>query len=238
MSDRGSACCTRVKKQETKIDNATHYDADDADADGEELLVAIVHPKTNFPGKKLPKGVLPNIYLSRFIAFLPKEPYTIVARSGMFCLGYPSTELDDDNDDNNDNLDDVTTSNNNNNKKKNNDNNKKNPLKFVKMEPLQFANETYNCPKIHFVTGMVDKVKVVEIKSRTVKNSQQKKGNDDYDSIIGNNNENNVVDNGKGNGDGDDEEDAVLISYGVNDCLSRIVEIKKSEIVRMLSGGL
>ena len=44
--------------------------------------------------------------------------------------------------------------------------------------------------------GWPIKYKVVEIESRAANSSQQKKGNDDYDSILCNNNENTVVDNG------------------------------------------
>ena len=121
MADRGSACCTHVNTKAIYRTRTIHTD---------EVLVAIVHPKTIYPGKNLPEGVTPNTYLSRFIAFLPREPYTIVARSGMFCLGYPSRGMDD-----------HTTA---------------NPLEFVKMNTLKFANETYECPRIHFPMGMVD----------------------------------------------------------------------------------
>jgi hypothetical protein len=130
---------------------------------GKPVYVAVVHPKTMFPGKNLPPGVMPNIYLSRFIAMEPHAPYSIIARSGMFCLGYP--------------------------KGKEEDSTHRNPLVGVKMQQLEFAGDQYECPRIHFVTGLVDKL---------------------------------------------DEPDKVLMSYGVSDCMSRTVEVEKSEIARLL----
>lgn len=174
MADRGSACCVSVKKNQIRPileTNSTLNDGKD-ESSSDDLLVAMVHPKTLFPGKKLPPGVIKNTYLSRFIAFLPEPPYTIVARSGIFCLGYPSPDLDG----------------------QGNPSNHDGPLTFVKFGKMKFANETYRCPRIHFVMGMVDKVKQA-----------------------------------------DSEPDSVILSYGVGDCLSRFVEIRKSEIVRMLS---
>ena len=178
MADRGSACCTRLKRSSiipARSNNATTRNNTTSKPDSDFLLVAIVHPKTIFPGKKLPPGVVPNTYLSRFIAFLPHPPYTIVARSGSFCLGYPQHGLDDD--------EFQMTA---------NETNHHPPLLFSEMQPMTFGNVTLHCPRIHFVTGMTD-----------VGNSKQRGG-------------------------------SVLISYGVSDCLSRVVEIPKSEIVRML----
>ena len=183
VSDRGSACCTSVKAKSIfplslynrKVESITIGEVD-MGIDGEdELLVAIVHPKTMFPGKKLPEGVSPNTYLSKFVAFLSKEPYTIVAKSGMFCLGYPNRSVDG-----------KTKS--------------ENPLEFLQMNRLRFANETYECPRIHFVTGMVD--------APPPKNASE-----------------------------NDESGSVIIAYGVSDCLSRFIEVPKSDIIRMLTPG-
>jgi len=178
--DRGSACCTSVKAKslfpislQDTSQNTTIGERDLGINEDDEILVAIVHPKTKFPGKGLPKGITPNTYLSRFVAFLPKEPYTIVAKSGMFCLGYPSRKLDG-----------TTTK-------------SENPLEFVQMNRLSFATKFYECPRIHFVTGMVD-APVNTANNKT-------------------------------------ESDSVIIAYGVSDCLSRFVEIPKSEIIRMLT---
>jgi hypothetical protein len=155
LRDRGSACCTEMIHRTTN----------------RAVLVAVVHPKTVFPGKTLPPGVTPNTYLSRWIAFEPTHPYKIVARSGMFCLGYPD-EMDG--------LVNVTDS---------NSSLYQNPLATTQMIPLRFAGVSHSCPRIHFVMGMVEKV---------------------------------------------DDKDSVLISYGVSDCLSRIVEIRKDDIHAVL----
>jgi hypothetical protein len=166
MRDRGSACCIVMTNPAASVK-------------GQEVLVAVVHPKTIFPGKKLPPGVIPNTYLSRWVAMEPYAPYRIVARSGIFCLGYPTTMHD--------RID--QTENNNNNNNNNTSANKKNlyynPLAMDHMSPMTFAGESFNCPRIHFVMGMVEKV---------------------------------------------DDPSRVLISYGVSDCMSRIIEISKSEI--------
>lgn len=182
-SDRGSACCTSVKAKSIfplslynmKVEHATIGEVEMGIDGEEELLVAIVHPKTMFPGKSLPEGVSPNTYLSKFVAFLPKEPYTIVAKSGMFCLGYPNRSVDG-----------KTKS--------------ENPLEFLQMNRLRFANETYECPRIHFVTGMVDAPPTTTAPEK-------------------------------------DESGSVIIAYGVSDCLSRFIEVPKSEIIRMLTPG-
>jgi hypothetical protein len=166
LGDRGSACCTSMTDP----------------TNGEEVLVALVHPKTHFPGKRLPKGVVRNTYLSRWIAFQPQSPYRIVARSGMFCLGYP-TELDQLTT----TVDASLTYNNNSRPRAVS---YQNPLSMVHLDPLSFAGKLYNnCPRIHFVMGMVAKV---------------------------------------------NDPSKVLVSYGVSDCLSRIIEISKKEIQSML----
>ena len=179
LADRGSACCTSLKRSSISVPKAayeqnytSHFSYNQSDIrDDETLLVAIVHPKTHFPGKKLPRGVVPNTYLSRFIAFLPHPPYTIVARSGSFCLGYPDNGLD----------------------KISSKHNESSPLVYTKMERMVWGEMAFSqdCPRIHFVTGMTD------------------------------------ADN--------HENESIIISYGVSDCLSRLVEISKSEIIRMLS---
>jgi hypothetical protein len=118
MSDRGSACCVSLMNPNT----------------GQRVLVGITHPKTPYPGKKLPEDVQKNTYLSRFFAFEPHSPYDIVQRSGMFCLGYPNNRTNDGGDGDS------------------------YPSKAYKIGSLQFAGETHDCPRIHFILGMVDKV--------------------------------------------------------------------------------
>ena len=161
MNDRGSACCVKM------VDPTN----------GKTVLVGISHPKTPYPGKKLPKDVETNTYLSRFFAFEPHYPYNIVARSGMFCFGYPTNEHDGGIDSTNDGRGDTY------------------PSGTYKMAPLQFANITHNCPKIHFVTGIIDKVSIAGAEDSTKR---------------------------------------VIISYGISDCLSRFIEVDKTEIAKLL----
>lgn len=159
LRDRGSACCI-------DLTNPTNQ---------KPVLVAVVHPKTIFPGKKLPKGIIPNTYLSRWIAFEPQAPYRIVARSGMFCLGYPTTrELLVDTEGRS--LTNATTP---------TSSSFFHPLANDPLIPLTFAGETFKCPRIHFIMGLVEKV-------------------------------------------GDPS--SALLSYGVSDCLSRVIEVAKDEI--------
>jgi hypothetical protein len=235
VDDRGSACCTEIymnmnntnsannmntNTNTTKSENEEHDDQQQQrkQLPNQKLKVAVVHPKTKYPGKNLPIGIKSNMYLSRFIAFLPEYPYTIIYKSGMFCLGYPAT----------DNMDNKENQNKQNDNDNDNDNgSNQNPLTYMKMIPLEFGinnntntniNETetetetestyyynYNCPRIHFVTGMIDKVEVDKV--------------------------NNVNNNANNNNNNDG---SVILSYGVSDCLSRFIEIKKSEIIRML----
>ena len=63
-----------------------------------------------------------------------------------------------------------------------------NPI-YPNHKEMWIIDDLMECPKIHFVTGIVDKV-------------------------------------------GDDSK--VIVSYGISDCISRFIEIDKSEIVKML----
>ncbi|OEU12050.1 hypothetical protein FRACYDRAFT_244220 [Fragilariopsis cylindrus CCMP1102] len=219
VQDRGSACCIDIYVNTTinsDTNNTTKHEYDENQNQNQNkqlqkqnqlLKVAVVHPKTKYPGNNLPLGITPNTYLSRFIAFLPEDPYTILYKSNMFCLPYPTIRRDDEeggdktNDNNGSNL---------------------NPLTYMKMIPLEFGsmNETgtaySNCPRIHFVTGMIDKI-------------DHSKDTDNNGEDEDNNNNDNTNNNDFNNNDG-----SVILSYGVSDCLSRFIEIKKSEIIRML----
>ena len=101
------------------------------DPNGRELLVGISHSKTRFKSKETRNGrkgnVAANEFFSSFYAMEPTEPYTVVARTGRFCFGFSSPE-------------EV----------------KSNPFALSNMEPLQIG-ESYDCPRIHFVSGMVEK---------------------------------------------------------------------------------
>ncbi|KAG7365840.1 hypothetical protein IV203_028510 [Nitzschia inconspicua] len=203
LADRGSACCIDM------VDPTT----------GRKVMVAIVHPKTFFPGKRLPKGVAPNTYLSRFIAMESQSPYRIVARSGMFCLGYPNTT--------NDELLMVNDNRNNNNNNNNNSNdtfattssssvrNYPNPIADDRMGPIMFGNVPMECPRIHFVMGMVEKI------------DHDDADHDDADgSASSSSSSSSTLLSSR-----------VLISYGVSDCLSHIIEISKDEIRERLWPG-
>jgi hypothetical protein len=114
LGDRGSACCVRMNDQWT----------------GREYLAGVSHPKTPYPGKQLPEGVIPNIYLSRFFAMEASPPYTIVARTGAFCFGYPRTEE----------IQGFTT------------------LWHDRVDTMFMSEDTFDCPRIHFVMSMIDNV--------------------------------------------------------------------------------
>jgi hypothetical protein len=97
-----------------------------------QYFLGVSHPKTVFPGNNLPEGIVPNTYLSRFFAFEQLPPYENVARTGKFCLGYAGEDASH------------------------------HPIgNLTKWKEtrngLFFAGEAYNCPRIHFVTGITDK---------------------------------------------------------------------------------
>mmetsp|Transcript_17951 Transcript_17951/g.20738 ORF Transcript_17951/g.20738 Transcript_17951/m.20738 type:complete len:619 (-) Transcript_17951:145-2001(-) len=139
--DRGNACCTRVARKKIPLEPALAALYPEASYD--ELLVGLVHPRTRDKPNTRP-GVKPRTYFSRFIAFLPKEPYTIVARSGTFCLGTPrGDEMGGD----------LATTNN------------PHHLKHWKQGPQQLwiMNETFpNCSEFHFPMAMLDKTNGTE----------------------------------------------------------------------------
>eukprot|EP00536_Pseudo-nitzschia_multiseries_P014885 jgi/Psemu1/262503/estExt_Genewise1Plus.C_7820019 len=211
LVDRGSACCTRIKAHEilgtketrnhnNENDNENDNDKHETDYENDEdLLVAIVHPKTPYPGKRLPKEVRPNTYLSRFIAFLPREPYTIMAISGKFCFGYPAEkELGHHHQQ----------------QQQQQNNNAMNTPEYVHY--LRMGTMEMNCPRIHFTTGMVDKANISEImKHFANEDGKEDISNHDHDR-------------------NDAEEDAVIVGFGVSDCLARFAEVMKSDIIDML----
>ena len=91
-----------------------------------------------------------------------------VARSGRFCLGYPSYNQTHPN------IDDELQE----------------PYPRLYLDPLIIGSETYHrCPRIHFIMGMIEKV---------------------------------------------DDPNKLIISYGVDDCISRFIVIDKKHIIRLL----
>lgn len=105
------------------------------------------------------------IYLSRLYAFAPVEPFAVVARSGFFCFSSVKEPSQDPH---------VLLLPNNYDGINNQLNIRKNP---------------YDCPRVHFVSGMAD----------SVTNSSQ-----------------------------------VIVSYGINDCVPRMVVVEKQELAEKL----
>ena len=99
------------------------------------VQVGIQHTKTpSQRNKKLPPNVTSNHYLSRFYAFESHPPYNVIATTGWFCLGFPDDP----------NVDDPT----------------KTSLlhRVTAWRKLLLGGRIYNCPRIHFVSGMTIKV--------------------------------------------------------------------------------
>lgn len=120
---RGSACCVPMQYPSAKNDSSR------------TVLVGIQHTKTPSQRNRiLPPNVTSNHYLSSFYAFESTPPYSVIARSGWFCLGFP------------------------------NDPNEKETTNISLLHhvtawrKLVLGGRTYNCPRIHFVSGMTIKV--------------------------------------------------------------------------------
>ncbi|KAL3826907.1 hypothetical protein ACHAXA_005987 [Cyclostephanos tholiformis] len=182
--DRGSACCVSIRWQ----------DGDDSSSNvggGRRLLMGFSHRKTRNDGKARLAGTGYN-YVSRVYAFEPTPPFDIVARSGFFCLGFAPAKRSDD----------APTS-----MSRSSDERSRavpHPWNYESNasdnEQVWGAANNYklkingtvydNCPAIHFVTGLADKM--------------------------------------------GDEEETVIISYGVNDCYPRMIEVPKRFLVSLL----
>ena len=108
-TDRGSACCVTIEHPKTR----------------EKYFVGVSHQKQRR------KGVLPQrTYLSRFFAFEKSKPYSVMARSGPFCLGFPSSEE------------------------------REIYIGFKNYARMRFngTNRIKNCPKVHFVAGITENI--------------------------------------------------------------------------------
>ena len=163
--DSGSACCVSIRWK---------------DSNGEErhLLLGFSHRKT----KKTVRKEAQYNYVSRVYAFEPSPPFNIVARSGFFCLGFAltpgnikskvrdtsiSTHLDDEA----------------------NQSDNEQVYGSANDSKLRINGMTFECPRIHFITGIAEKL---------------------------------------------GEEEKVIISYGVNDCYPRMIEVSKSFLISLL----
>jgi hypothetical protein len=101
------------------------------------LWLGISHVKTPHARRKLQGKVQSNQYLSRWYAFESEEPYKTVAVSGYFCLSSnPGNSIHS-----------ATTTN-------------INPLTphAVSKANLTLGSYEFDCPVIHFVTGMTEKM--------------------------------------------------------------------------------
>ena len=99
----------------------------------ETYFLGISHSKTKYPPTELPDGAVSNIYFSRFYAFEQTFPYTVVARSGLFCFGHPSDE-----------------------EYEGAQHALFNTSKYSL--PMELNGMKFNCPKIHFALSILDKV--------------------------------------------------------------------------------
>jgi len=173
--DSGSACCIPIKWK----DGGTIYNSDGANRPKQRpLLLGFSHRKTR-------KGAGPSVqytYVSRVYAFEPYPPFAIVALSGFFCLGYAphqGTSIVDVG------LLNVTS--------KADDeaiqSDNEQIWGAVNDHKMKLHGEQYDCPRIHFVSGIAEKF-----------------------------------------GDAG----TVIISYGVNDCYPRMLEVSKKFLVGLL----
>ena len=109
--DSGSACCVPITW---------------SDEDGSRmLLLGFSHRKT----RKKPKENAYN-YVSRVYAFEPMPPFDVVARSGLFCLGFASNQTSETEQTSNEQVAGATG-----------------------LYKLTIQGTQFDCPRIHFVTG-------------------------------------------------------------------------------------
>ena len=101
----------------------------------DSILIGISHSKSR---QRMPssQGDRYN-YLSRMYAFLPNEPFTLFARSGLFCFGFTGDNID------------ATGH------RGGGVGNDYNEL--TKRKKLELNKVTYNCPNIHFVNSIIEK---------------------------------------------------------------------------------
>jgi len=114
-------------------------------------------------------------YLSRLYAFSNDEPYNLIARSGLFCLGFTT---DQDTTVHGHGSAAVGVGNDYN--------------ILTQTKKLDMYGKMYDCPNIHFVDSIIDKA---------------------------------------------DDDSRVIVSYGVNDCVPRFVEVSKQDLVLHLFSG-
>lgn len=107
---RGSACCIELTDPRS----------------GQLVLVGIEHAKTPSQRQsRLPPNVIDNHYLSRWYALEPHSSFRLVARSGLFCLGFGAPQ---------ESQSVVAAS-------------------VTKWRHLELGSN-FDCPRIHFVSGL------------------------------------------------------------------------------------
>mmetsp|Transcript_27448 Transcript_27448/g.56209 ORF Transcript_27448/g.56209 Transcript_27448/m.56209 type:complete len:447 (-) Transcript_27448:68-1408(-) len=128
----------------------------------ESIMVGITHKKTAL---RMPSslGRKSFIYLSNLYAFSSHHPYQYIARSGLFCFGFTNNQTDSTS---------YSVAN--------------AYSELTKVQRVEFHGVSYDCPRIHFVSGITEKV---------------------------------------------GDETRVIVAYGVNDCVSRFVEILKRDLM-------
>lgn len=124
--DRGTACC--VYLDYSYFDHLTNVSREQERGG---VLVGISHSKTH-KRMRSSQGSRYN-YLSRWYAFLPTPPFSLVARSGLFCFGFPRHGRNMT----------VKTFN--------------VILEATERKQLEINGISYSCPNIHFVSGMSEK---------------------------------------------------------------------------------
>jgi len=126
--DRGSACCITIEKK-------YYEDFFLSSPVPESVQFGMAHAKTY--GKK-PSSQGPRFsYASRLYAFSSSEPYELIARSALFCFGFTQdTDVKGN----------LPTG------------NLYSLLTYNRTKYLELKGTTYECPHIHFVSGMTEKV--------------------------------------------------------------------------------
>jgi hypothetical protein len=125
--DRGSYCCASI----------FHGD--------KRYLLGISHLKTRYFNTPAPRNPIANQYFSRFYALESTRPYRVAAQSGKFCLSGP--------------WDDGQTRKRNDTEPSQYSSSSSVPEHYAHLTStrrLVLGNETYQCPGIHFVSGMTD----------------------------------------------------------------------------------
>jgi hypothetical protein len=130
--DRGTAGFVELAVPDVDDDNNEKSESNNKRSTGQtykskQLLVGISHQKLyRFGASKVKYSQ--STYTSNFYAFEQTPPYRVVARSGAFCLGFPSEEENEQN----------------------------YYFQLIRSRPL-FMKVEENCPQITFISGMTEK---------------------------------------------------------------------------------